>query len=350
MSFINSSKKGYQVSVDKMYQPVQSANLAFYLGEEEKYHLDTTRYSINNGEDETIISFGNTEAFSKNIFAMYSEQEEKASGFEKNISMSDNKISGTVTNQTGYDLSEAGIVYNGFYMYLGNVKAGETVSLDSKKTKMLLNTTYTNMGDLLIKHMPSNTREARTKRNQFNQIYQIVGHLFERMKTGEGYVFGIANNYDKDYIKNSEVQESGVALFYDFFEQLPEDVGEYYVQNILEVMTDSKRNNIFIKENSLNDIIDEVEFQFDSNYEVVTLRSSGVTSEERYQDRGLSISAWNYKKKRYEPIFQKEDEISGTELQAYISNHRMKLKFESNSGYSMLPIISAIGGESDVGN
>ena len=197
---------------------------------------------------------------------MYSEQEEKASGFEKNISMSDNKISGTVTNQTGYDLSEAGIVYNGFYMYLGNVKAGETVSLDSKKTKMLLNTTYTNMGDLLIKHMPSNTREARTKRNQFNQIYQIVGHLFERMKTGEGYVFGIANNYDKDYIKNSEVQESGVALFYDFFEQLPEDVGEYYVQNILEVMTDSKRNNIFIKENSLNDIIDEVEFQFDSNY------------------------------------------------------------------------------------
>ena len=350
VSIMNPNKQSYTIAFQKECQSVMPLRIPYYeWNNGDFYDLDISRYSIKENGEQTTITFHNGKAFSKDVFTMETKESKQNSGFHKNLTITQNGISGTIANETGYPISEAGIIYNGMYVYLGDLEVGETITIQEEDTQMLSNKYAYAMADLFVNKMAVKIKEERAKKHQFRQIYTFFGSNLEMMETGEGYVFGIVEQYDRDYIENSSVEENGKAIFYDSFEQGLEDVGEYYVQNIMENMVFAQNGAIDVWSNQLYGESDEVEFEFDDAYEIQELRCSNLTEEEKYKKNGLSIYAWNYESKRYEEIFRTKKQVEQPELSKYISNHQMRLKFECNDS-SSLPIISVTGGEKVVGN
>lgn len=350
VSIMNPNKQAYEVSFSKNCQlvmPLKTPDYKWNYGD--KYDLDVSRYAIKSTENQTTVTFQNGKAFSKDIFTMEAKEKKQTRGFEKHLTFTKDGISGSITNQTGYSIEEAGIVYNGMYVFLGDIGAGETVSIQPENTQIIRNKYANAIGELLTSNMLRQTREERSKKYQFQQLYTFFGGTLEESKTGEGYVFGIIEQYDKQYIENSSVQEHGRALVYDSIDQVSEKDGEYYVQNIMENVVFDQNKNIDFKSNVLYGEEDELEFSFDHAYEIQEIRCSNLTKEQLYQDVGLSIYAWNYQTKKYEKVFDTKKKLTGAELQKFVSKHKIRLRFECEAS-ATLPIISVVGGENDAGN
>ena len=348
VSMLNPNKKAYAIQVVNGYKQMMPFRNSYYYYND-NVNLDMNHYTIKEQEEGTIISFEKGKAFSNDIFKMTGTKKKEQGGFEKNLELTIDGISGTVTNRTGYDLVQAGIVYNGKYVSLGDMKAGETVTIKSNEVELLRNTDASSIAGLLVDNMPYRTQEERARKNQLNDIYIYFGGRFERMVDNEGYIVGIAEQYDKDYIVNSSIEESGRALFYDHFKEKPIDSKEYYVRNIMTVLESSKTGNIDQTSNRVYMDLEEAEYKFDSAYNIEEIYSSNLTSETGYREQNLHIYAWNYKTKKYEEIFKTEKKLTKNQINNYVNGHRMKLRFTCD-GYSDLPIISVSGGGRDARN
>lgn len=351
ISLMNPKRKPYTVTLKKLCQSVVPLSTSYNDWiDDNAYNLDVVRYSMKKQEEQTMVTFHDKEAFVSNMFAMEAQEKKQKSGFHKNLTITKEGISGTVTNETGYPISEAGVFYNGMYVYLGDLKVGETVSIDSNTTELVASKYSDIMANMFVDHMDIDTREMRAKRYQFQETYRFLVSYLEDLKTKEGCVFGIVEQYDNDYIEDDFVVESGSAVFYDIFEQKMQDNTEYYVSNILENMVFAKNGEISTYYNELYGESDEVEFEFDNAYNIQRLFCSNLTTEEPYKENGLAIYAWNYEEKAYEQIFENKKELEQADLSQYIVNHRLRLKFVCSSGSSLLPIISVTGGEKVVRN
>ena len=351
-AFMNSGKKSYEIPLSPSLtniMPIAQNDYVMYNGKQEFGNL---RYSVEEGEDKTTIAMEKGKAFSSEYLTMEQVEKKEQTGFQKDLNYYMNDVSGTVTNQTGYDLIYAGIIYNGMYVPLGAMKNGETVSIDRNRIEAIQNKDSYRIADLVIQKMPMKTKEDRTIRHQLFNICNFFGSNFETMKSGEGYIFGLAEQYEQGYITNSEIIKEGRVFFYEPFEQQPEDAGDYYVQNIFENLTHSSESNLNSYDNSLYGGYDEAQYVFDTSYEITRITASSVTSSGVFEENGVHIYAWNYREKRYEEIFKNALELTKEQIERYMNKNEMKLKFESQEDWAEIPIISVSGVEvvNDAGN
>ena len=56
---------------------------------------------------------------------------------------------------------------------------------------------------------------------------------------------------------------------------------------------------------------------------------------------------WNYKKKRYERVFTDSKQLTSKQVESYIVENRMRIKFKASSDWTELPMISVSGMEVD---
>ena len=126
---------------------------------------------------------------------------------------------------------------------------------------------------------------------------------------------------------------------------MPEDAGDYYVQNILDNIVYTSNYNVSAYDNCLYNKIDEVEYEFDPTYDIKKVWTSALTKEEPFKKNGLRIFMWNYKKKRYERVFTDSKQLTSKQVESYIVENRMRIKFKASSNWTELPIISVSGME-----
>ena len=74
-----------------------------------------------------------------------------------NIQIGESKVSGVVTNNTGYDLEDCMIVNHGDIIVLGSLKAGESISLDRISPSKYLK--YADIG------------------SDWEELVQVIGHM-----------------------------------------------------------------------------------------------------------------------------------------------------------------------------
>lgn len=346
LSLLNPGKKAYVATLDSSLKKIMPLREFYSYGEDEN-SLDAISYSIQEEEGETILSMEKNKAFSSEIFAMDREEKQKEAGFERKLTLTVDSIEGTITNRTGYDLVEAGMIYNGIYVPLGNMKNGETVTISSNDMIKIQKTNAYSIANVIVGQMPDSTREERARKYQMLNLCNFFGSHFEDMETGTGYLFGLTEQYQQDYVETESITEIGKAFFYESFEQMPEDAGDYYVQNILDNIVYTSNYNVSAYDNCLYNKIDEVEYEFDPTYDIKKVWTSALTKEEPFKKNGLRIFMWNYKKKRYERVFTDSKQLISKQVESYIVENRMRIKFKASSNWTELPIISVSGMEVD---
>lgn len=346
LSLLNPGKKAYTATLDSSLKKIMPLREFYSYGEDEN-NLDAIAYSIQEEEEETTLSIEKNKAFSSEIFTMDREEKQKETGFEKELTLTVDQIEGTITNHTGYDLVEAGMIYNGMYVPLGNMKNGETVSISSNDIIKIQRTNAYSIANVIAGQMSDRTREERARKYQMLNLCSFFGSHFEDMETGIGYLFGLTEQYQQDYVETESIVEMGKAFFYESFKQMPEDAGDYYVQNISDNVVYTSNYNFSAYDNCLYNKIDEVEYEFDSAYDMKKVWTSALTNEESFKKNGLRIFMWNYKKKRYERVFTDSKQLTSKQVESYIVENRMRIKFKASSDWTELPMISVSGMEVD---
>ncbi len=87
------------------------------------------RTDIDNGREKKKITVSTTEPFSARYFELHNNMPNAEGSFHGEICFSSEQISGTLTNDTAYDLSDAALLIYGKVIRIGNLKAGERMDL-----------------------------------------------------------------------------------------------------------------------------------------------------------------------------------------------------------------------------
>ncbi|MDE6852941.1 MAG: hypothetical protein K2J67_10765, partial [Lachnospiraceae bacterium] len=135
------------VSLMKTYMTITSPNndsfdLELTDTDVTPYHLDENYYyddqttnldyqsRIEYLDNQTILHMENMSAFSSQNFQQKQEVKQRGRIQFADINLSYDDLHGIVTNQSGYDLEQCAIICNGDLLSLGDLKRGESVSLD----------------------------------------------------------------------------------------------------------------------------------------------------------------------------------------------------------------------------
>ena len=93
-----------------------------------KVVMDTNNY----------VQYYNASAFSNKIISI-DDGENKAGKLEMEISFTNNRFSGTIKNNTGYDLEDCNLINGNAYIHIASIKNGETKKIDDVSKNVNLN-------------------------------------------------------------------------------------------------------------------------------------------------------------------------------------------------------------------
>ena len=145
-TFVNISSpynKQYKINIDKSYSfrdikdddRITQNNIA-----------SNNRVVLSNDEQYTNIEFLNNEAFESHIFNIEKREiNNDKIGISASINLGTNTVSGYIENNYNYDLTSLSIIFYSKLIKIGDIKAGEKISLDDKK---LINIPLTNHAEI----------------------------------------------------------------------------------------------------------------------------------------------------------------------------------------------------------
>lgn len=260
-------------------------------------------------------------------------------------------FSGTITNNTAYDLTDVVVTYENYFYIAGDIKQGMTLNID--KSKIINAATYGGYGvfDALYSYSGSN-------RLQY-QLYQInsaiESNLIDISKYNHGYVWGTILSYKTDLTDDKQVKNSGMAVVMDSFNQDYSDMsGNYY--NSIEPMAVNYQGDYDSGTGQLYTDEVRVTYSFEGYGDIDTLTfnddNASINGGNINNVQYASVEAFNMDTGDYEPVFVDSDTLTGAELAHYLSHNIIKLRYigqnDDSSGIYIeyhVPRISAEGGD-----
>ena len=130
----NPYSRPYRVEVDPAYAVAPVTRNMYYYGENRKRFTgaEENQVSVRYGQESTSVAVQDAAAFDSKYFRL-TRQEENVSeeGLTGYLRYYDGQVSGSVTNQYDSDLEDVAVILYGRLVPVGDMKAGETVELDS---------------------------------------------------------------------------------------------------------------------------------------------------------------------------------------------------------------------------
>lgn len=117
----------------------------YYYGSSEETDLSDYDYSMKTSVTETEVKAKNNMALDYESISLQKNDSVEGS-LDSDIHYTVGKISGTITNNLPYDLTGATLLVDNYYFFIGDLKMGETVSLDDITAESRRNT-YNNAID-----------------------------------------------------------------------------------------------------------------------------------------------------------------------------------------------------------
>lgn len=293
-------------------------------------------YLDNGGENEVILNSDSN--FDKFDFSMTRVLNEGVGEISCDLDCNINSFTGTITNNTVYDLSDVIVTYENLFYLAGDIKKGETVNVDS--TKIVSSTGYGAV-DSLYNYV--STADERYKLYQVNS--QIENSMVDITKYNQVNVWGTVLSYKPDLMNDLQVKASGMAVIFDSFYLERSDISGNYYSSISPMIVDYQGDFDSTSGMMYGSEV-TVTYSFDDYGNVVALElNKDILTYGTYAD----CEALNTDTGQYEPIFLNSNELSGAELSKYLSHGLLQLRFINpeynyNTGYSeyYVPRIAAI--------
>ena len=249
------NNRDYQIVVEgsKNIDPYYNSNQVYYDSSAEQDK--TYSYAIEYNSDETVLHMENQASFQSSNLKNSQTVKQKGRMAFTNIQIGESKVSGVVTNNTGYDLEDCMIVNHGDIIVLGSLKAGESISLDRISPSKYLK--YADIGsdweEMVTQAVGANdngyTEDVQSQRRQ--SLLKYYGHFFTSGETGRSttYFYGFTKDQQKTSFTNmfdlNLYGEMAVSQEIDFKDMLAEGTTNYgvlsdYIAEYNDYQTDGK--------------------------------------------------------------------------------------------------------------
>lgn len=352
VSLLNPDGKNYSAQFKPEcvnFKPIIQDNGYYYNSGSTKENYKY-KYAVNTSNKGTMLQIQDGKSFSKQIVSFEKLSQTTTDQFEVKLNASTKEISGTITNHSGYDLQNVYFYYNNIYVNIGELKKGAVYKITADNCQNLSANYYQEMIEQMVTYPPNPTNEERIERTQLINMYRFfaVRYLQNLSDYQNGYIFGIADDEEHDYISTQKIKEAGKTLVVGNFVQNLSDVGEVYVSNLNQGSVYDVSGDIDLSSGYLYGDSAQVVYSLDKNWRIDALM----------KDKGLfagKIYAENHINGKFEEIFANSNELSGKDLKKYINAvNEITIRYEaastgnntngSSRSNTTLPKISVTGG------
>lgn len=298
----------------------------------------------------TELVLNNTSTFNETTFNVQRTEENDIGIIGCDLQCYTTGFEGTVTNQTGYDLTGVVVNFERNYYQIGDMKKGEQITIDQGKLIPAATNGYGTFENLY-----RNMRGLYSDSKLYTQ-YQIDTMMEENYvdidSYGSGCVWARISTYAPDFVGKSNVKQSGIGLIYQTFHADYEDVDAVYYPS-LDRMVLSMDGYLNEQRGSFNmpDPV-TITYSFDGYPGITTLEDAdfaergpnGTKTGTYYAD----VYALSPQTGDFEQIFVDSAILSGAELDKYLIDNILVLKYEmvNDDVYgTFLPRIIARGDE-----
>jgi len=352
---------GYEVTIPKEYGvAVVNNHLAYaesgYLSRQLGGNLmNEYNTSVKWMDEETKITVEDNAAFSKG----YYKSERTLEGGMKpkgDIHMSkEYKVTGTVTNSTGYNLTNASLCVGDVYVVIGNMKAGETITLDNLQQEILTSTVQLYEEQILEYLSGGNPNNSRCE-ERVSRIYNAYQYFLESRMLSftkeECVLVGFAETEsDAEIFREVDYPKDGISMI-KMQGNVDYSLGEtIFIPNLDTYM---HTEDTYYYDTSRYMYSDTMKFQlqFDKSDKIKALIYSKELNSE-FKENSLSgfygtIKVYNYDTKQYDNLFTSGESKTISNISPYLSKKNSisilieaktdKLDNESTT----IPVLSAV--------
>ena len=335
-SLVCPKARDYSIQIDPKYSVIQRnmVDYSFFtnMGQSES-DFDYLIQKKNSGME---VVLHNKQAFDANTVTFSAESENMVGEIACDLHYYTYGFEGTVTNQTGYDLSGVVVYFDGHFYEIEQLKKGEQAVLNQEDEKTALQYGMFDQSDSY-----SDDRKFREYR-----VNSAMGDSFVNVNDCQkGLVWGTIDTYVPHITGDSDWKQNGFGVVYQTFTGEYEDYLGVYCpdirQTILTGRGDFDANDGMLYADSVN-----ITYSFEEYPGINELQN--LNYDQKEERNFADVYAYNAQTDEYEPIFKNSDTLSGSDLQKYINNNILILEFRSNNieMYSTyMPKISARGDE-----
>lgn len=279
-----------------------------------------------------------TEPFQQTSIAVNHNGDNNIGTIDSDLKCYTNGFEGTVTNNTCYDLQDLVVTYEGYFCMVGDVKKGETITINP--SKIVLSQAYGTFESFYPAQRLYSDRELYLSYQINNMMERYV---IDKTAHQRGYIWANIASYQPDLVDGSGVKQAGCGVLMTSYTAKYEDMTGDYFQNIdsLAVATqgdyDSQDRSIYSSE-----VVVTYSFENCSN---ITVLENMESTDGAYNGHGTpaNVYAFNVELGDYEQIFTDSNILSGQNLKKYMMDDVLVLKYvQDSSGYgAYVPRISA---------
>ena len=299
----------------------------------------TYSYMIKDTAKGRQFTFRNRETFHDNSFVAISSEQNKMGTIAYDLNCTTSGFSGSVTNQTDYDLEGVVVTFENHIYLAGDLKAGQTVEIDP--TNLKTTTGYGTFNQLYT----GGTGDRKAYR--YNQIDSMMETYYMHVSEyGKGIIWAKIDGYQPDYVEEGKVKSAGVGIVYTAYEAEYTDVKGAYYQSLDPMITQVDGDYDTGDRTMYNNSI-QITYSFTGYPGITRLELRSKNSDITY---GIyaDVYAYNPATDDYEQIFKDSDVIAGDELSKYVVNNTIRLRYDrddSRDEQGYLPRICARGDE-----
>lgn len=304
--------------------------------------------------NQTILNIRNNTAFAEGYYQA-SKESRQGEALACDLSMGeDYKIHGTVTNNSGYNLTNCMLSVGDFYILLGNIEADQTMCVDDLEQSAIVS-----MQDLyqqnFIEKIAGGNPAQRNISERTARVYAAMEYLFEDR----------LNSFIKnDTILTGFVEENGEAAL---FEENPYEArgismiimngttdynagGRELIANV-DQYAEAEQSYYYDVYRYIDSNILKYQITFDEKDKICELVYPEILNkglDEKVQSRFIGkIKLYNNFTGQYDTVLTEEDGRRLTNLTCYLGNNNtLRVLLEQSGGEtdgnSMIPVLSAI--------
>lgn len=294
-------------------------------------------YMLKKNSAGTEVYLNTTEPFEENALLINKNSENNIGSIEHNLTCSTTGFEGTVTNNTCYDLQDVVVTFESYLCLVGDVKKGETVTIDS--SKIVVMASYGTFDKLYPDKQLYLDKEMYLHYQMNNMIEQNV---IDKQAYGKGYIWAGITSYKPELINSANVKRAGSGVILSSYSASYSDIsGEFYP--VIDGFAIAEQGGFDTYDRCMYDAEAVVTYSFANMATLTELHHLGA--EQITYGTLADVYAYNVDTGEYEQIFVSSDTLSGAELQKYMLNDVIVLKYVQKDMYqgTYIPKISARG-------
>lgn len=327
---------------DISYDPYIYYDYNIFDTSSKKNTFDYMFCKVNGGLE---LTMNNATAFHSTDFTIEKLTDNDVGQVDLDLHCYTDGFEGTITNNTIYDLEGVVVTFENYYYQAGDIKKGETVSVDPEK--MITGFSYGVFESIYTKRKDLYSNRKLYKQYQLDSFME--GSYAHSMTYGEGLVWGQIGSYVPELTEDKSVKASGQAVYMAQFHSDYEDVAGSYCPDIRQLQVsgsgtyDTTDGQMYQNEMDLT-------YSFENYPDIKELVNLTYGDEPYNGNSGqyARVYAYNIVTGAFDEIFTDSDTLGGEQLKQYLDGDVLILRFESDSAdyYSTyMPRIAARGDE-----